>query len=119
MTTMSDKEKIELLKNAAKARGWADKRVDERGVIAMEAGYDAEPCIWNPLTDDEAAFQLMTFVGMRVETDHDDGSVVAGRRDGTTPMFCVEYTNNEEKKDATRRAIVECAAWYGYNGARQ
>ena len=94
----------ELLEAAAKAAGIRGLWVD----VGLNIGSDANPIIWNPLTDDGDALRLAVVLQMELkvyEVSAHAASAIGG---------CSACTS--EKGDpyaATRRAIVRAAAEIG------
>lgn len=103
---MTDQELLEL---AAKAAGYAGKRVTAYGVVIMEAGYDAEPLYWKPLTDDGAALRLAVKLGADIQPK--GHGVEVWVFESRVSSGVVEY--GDDPCAATRRAIVRAAAEIG------
>ena len=100
-------ENEELFRLAASAVGMKDKRVCKyMGVIAMEAGYGATPCYWNPLKNDAEAFRLA--VDLNIVTRQVGAHVMA-----TVNGIQLDQYVDECRHAATRRVIVRAAALIG------
>ena len=100
-------ENKELFRLAALAVGMKDKRICQyMGVIEMEAGYEAEPCYWNPLEDDAEAFRLA--VDLNIVTRQVGAHVMA-----TVNGMQLDQYVDECRRAATRRVIVRAAALIG------
>ena len=100
-------ENEELFRLAALAVGMKDKRVCKyMGVIAMEAGYGATPCYWNPLKNDAEAFRLA--VDLNIVTRQVGAHVMA-----TVNGIQLDQYVDECRHAATRRVIVRAAALIG------
>lgn len=109
---MNDKHLLEM---AAKAVGRKLHYMTE-----IVSGVESEPFIagWNPLTDDDDAFRLMVALFMDVNSYPNTGEVGACQHKhyGTTKGSGHRYFERPLKddwNDATRRAIVRCAAEIG------
>ena len=101
---MSDKELLELAAKAAGIKG----RSTSFGFITMEAGYDADPLYWKPLTNDGDAFRLAVKLGLLIDTNYNHGVGV-----GSASFEEVFEDNSVDPYAATRRAIVRAAAEIG------
>ena len=98
---MTDRELLEAAAKAAGIRGlWVD--------VGLNIGSDANPIIWNPLTDDGDALRLA--VRLRI-TPHIDGNLTDAE---STAGFATE-AHLDDPYAATRRAIVRAAAEIGRN----
>jgi hypothetical protein len=110
---MTDRELLEL---AVKASGEASGLADGFWVDAgLNLGTDAEPIVWNPLTDSGDALALAVRLGIAIElhpawvyaravapSDHYDWREIT---EG--------WGNTKDPLAATRRAIVRAAASIG------
>lgn len=112
----------ELLELAARSIGFTALDLVDAGV---NLGTDAEPIIWNPLTDDGDALRLAVKLGIKVTPypifSHEKHSVIASRRwfappdDDENTYVGVELAEvyGADPYAATRRAIVRAAAEIG------
>lgn len=94
----------ELLRLAAKAARVCGFFVD----AGINTGSDAEPVIWNPLTDDGDAFRLAITVGINVFK-----GMAEVQRHGIGRVWADESEVAKDPVAATRRAIVRAAAEIG------
>ena len=107
---MNDRELLEAAAKAAGIRGlWVD--------VGLNIGSDANPIIWNPLTDDGDALRLA--VKLRIDVffhaSRVEGHVAGGR---IPPVRAIEREDyGDDPLAATRRAIVRAAAEIGRNMA--
>ncbi len=103
---MNDREMLEL---AAKAAGIAGFWVD----AGINIGSNAEPVIWNPLTDDGDTFRLAVKLGLSVSMPSDKyPSAFAQEWHGQGPCARAVPAGNDPYA-ASRRAIVGTAAYIG------
>jgi hypothetical protein len=116
----SDKELLEMAAKAAGIKG----RSDSFGFVTMEAGYDADPLYWNPLSNDAEAFRLAVKLNLHVDANPWSTTVFAHKntteidfgldfngKEITCMMFDVQTTDCPYA--STRRAIVLAAAKLG------
>lgn len=107
---MTDRELLEL---AAKAAGWNETRVDERGwfYVCTYPGDPKEWELWNPSTQDGDALRLAVKLGLRVRVCDDIGIVSCTSDDVPTHQASEGY--GSDRYAATRHAIVRVAAAIG------
>jgi hypothetical protein len=121
---MTDRE---LLENAAKAAGLMSHEARQAERDALIGPDKAGLCIvsvstwWNPLTDDGDALRLAVRLGLyaRQFPNLDDGfdaplgMVEVWRVDDDDPMHVEFLRSGDDRRVATRRAIVRAAAEIG------
>jgi hypothetical protein len=97
----------ELLELAAKAAGIDGFFVD----AGLNAGSNAFPKVWNPLTDDGDAFRLAVKLNFNVcKREHE----VEIFNDDNGEFLCsISISEGDDPCAATRRAIVRAAAELG------
>ena len=97
----TDRELLEAAARAAGIRGlWVD--------VGLNIGSDANPIIWNPLTDDGDALRLAVRLRMTVKvTDYG----AEAYKDNL--FWLVTFDEDITVETATRRAIVRAAAEIG------
>jgi hypothetical protein len=97
----------ELLELAAKAAGIDGFFVD----AGLNAGSNAFPKVWNPLTDDGDAFRLAVKLNFNVcKREHE----VEIFNDDNGEFLCsISISEGDDPCAATRRAIVRAAAEIG------
>lgn len=117
---MTDKELLELAAKAAGIKG----RSDSFGFVTMEAGYDADPLYWRPLTDDGDALRLAVKLVLHVDVN-EFGTLVFAHESLSGCNFGLDAFGEEQPcmsfreeygacpYAATRRAIVRAAAEIG------
>lgn len=111
ITTLSDRELLELAAKAAGLKIIADGAYNKGVIIDLPRGRSA---LWNPLHNDGDAFRLAVRLNLIIEPPRDNGFAhvyhyhrsleVAERRSAIT---------HEAELTATRRAIVRAAAEIG------
>lgn len=101
----------DLLVNAAKAAGIQGKYYVAYHERYINEGIDTGNChLWNPLTCNEDAFSLMVNIYMGLDVR--DNEVTVNNPDtGVSYKQPVSY--GEDREEATRLAIVNCAAIVG------
>ncbi|NYT81394.1 hypothetical protein H0A70_07815 [Alcaligenaceae bacterium] len=106
---MTDRELLEL---AAKAAGY-----DYRPEIS-DIAVGGIPGNWNPLDDDGDALRLAVQMRFNIEhmpPDAGDGPCVFVSDENHRDLAWVEFDGEEQRRPATRRAIVQAAAEIGRN----
>ena len=106
---MTDEKMLELAAKAAGMRGfWVD--------AGLNVGSDAEPLIWNPLTDDGDALRLAVKLKLAIRpldkcvfVESDPETLLGQSSVSELEM----YGRPSEPDIATRRAIVRAAAEIG------
>ena len=100
----------ELLELAAKAAGIDGFFVD----AGLNAGSNAFPKVWNPLTDDGDALRLAVKLAISITPypiyEHPKHSVIAWRKSLDDSRGEVAEVYGGDQYAATRRAIVRAAA---------
>jgi hypothetical protein len=94
-----------LLQLAAKAAGYAVS-YESRYLTFFRGDVIGRP-VWDPLNDDGDALRLAVDLKMSIDTDYNGGSVAGSAS--------VDFGTTEagDPRQATRRAIVRCAAENG------
>jgi hypothetical protein len=117
MTTMTDRELLEL---AAKAAGVTLRPVEIKNIEFQGddrwIGYRTDSSQWargwfDPLADDGDAFRLAVKLSMSVEISEDETSTYAYA--GDAPRAWAMELWRDDRYAATRRAIVRAAAAIG------
>ena len=95
---MTDREMLELAAKAAGIKG----RSTSLGFITMEAGYDADPLYWNPLTNDGAALRLAVKLGCQLVINPEIGITDCKIGDGE---WCVGGQCRRAGRDADQQPL--------------